>query len=77
MSETTGESRDGEDKCVSAVKKQIDRCRRTFRFSQPVDELRGVSAVLFSWIDLQFEVLPFPSPEPKWEAVLRLAGAAQ
>lgn len=41
------------------------------------DELRGVSAVLFSWIDLQFEVLPFPSPEPKWEAVLRLAGAAQ
>lgn len=26
----------------------------------------GVSAAaLFSWLDLQFEVLPFPSPEPK------------
>lgn len=37
----------------------------------------GVSTALFSWLDLQFEVLPFPSPEPKRDAALRLAQAAQ
>lgn len=63
---TTNESRDGGDKHISAAKKQINRTRWTPGFSRPALWMSsGVGAVLFSWPSLRFEVLPFPSPEPK------------
>lgn len=37
----------GEDRCISALKKQINRCQRTFGFAQPVDELGSQYCLVF------------------------------